>query len=106
MPHRCGIIVNGKMYVWGGKGDRIKRGFEFLRNDPNFCDIRESISYPEPEPIQENDKYCYCTIDKYDLKEGIWQHIRHMFIVWMIFHCLEEDVPWLKLMVTCMPLQD
>ena len=70
----CGVIVNGKLYVWGGEGDRIKRGFEFLRNDPNFRDIRESVSYPEPEPVQENDKYCYCTIDEYDLKEGVWRH--------------------------------
>ena len=70
----CGVIVNDKLYVWGGEGDRIKRGFEFLRNDPNFRDIKECVSYPEPEPAQENDEYCYCTIDEYDLREGLWRH--------------------------------
>ena len=71
----CGVILDDKFYVWGGEGDRVKKGFEFLEKDPNFSGgIRECVSYPEPEPKQENDKYCYCTIDKYDLKEGIWQH--------------------------------
>ena len=70
----CGVIVNGKLYVWGGEGDRIKLGFEFLRNDPNFRDIKECVSFPEPEPKQENDDYYYCTIDEYDLREGLWRH--------------------------------
>ena len=70
----CGVIVNGKLYVWGGEGDRIKLGFEFLRNDPNFRDIKECVSFPEPEPKQQDDDYYYCTIDEYDLKEGLWRH--------------------------------
>ena len=70
----CGVILNGKLYVWGGEGDRIKLGFEFLRNDPNFRDIKECVSFPEPEPAKENDDYRYCTIDEYDLKEGLWRH--------------------------------
>jgi len=70
----CGIIIGSKFYVWGGEGDRIKAGFEFLRNDPNFRSIRECVSYPEPEPVKENDDYCYCTIDEYDLREGLWRH--------------------------------
>ena len=71
----CGVILGDKFYVWGGEGDRIKRGFEFLQNDPNFSGgLRECVSYPEPEPPQENDEYYYCTIDEYDLREGLWRH--------------------------------
>lgn len=70
----CGVIVNGKLYIWGRERDRIKLGFEFLRNDPNFRDIRECVSFPGPEPKQESDEYCYCTNDEYDLKEGLWRH--------------------------------
>jgi len=70
----CGVVYGRKFYVWGGEGDRIKVGYEFLQNDPNFRNIREVVSYPEPEPAQDNDKYCYCTIDEYDIEEGVWRH--------------------------------
>jgi len=70
----CGVVYGRKFYVWGGEGDRIKKGYEFLQNDPNFSNIRESVTYPEPELAEEDDKYCYCTIDEYDLEEGEWRH--------------------------------
>ncbi|XP_065887597.1 kelch domain-containing protein 2-like [Dysidea avara] len=70
----CGVVNDRKFYVWGGEGDRIKAGYEFLQNDPNFSSIRESVTFPEPEPTQDSDNYCYCTIDEYDLEEGVWRH--------------------------------
>ena len=72
----CGVVYGRKFYVWGGEGDRIKAGYEFLQHDPNFRNliIRECVTFPEPEPAQNNDEYCYCTIDEYDLEEGMWRH--------------------------------
>ena len=70
----CGVIYNQKLYVWGGEGDRVKAGYEFLLQDPVLRTIREIVSYPEPEPAEDDDSYCYCTIDEYDLEEGVWRH--------------------------------
>ncbi|XP_065887505.1 kelch domain-containing protein 1-like isoform X2 [Dysidea avara] len=70
----CGVIYGKKLYIWGGEGDRIKADYGFLLQDPALRTIREIVSYPEPEPAQDNDEYCYCTIDEYDLEEGVWRH--------------------------------